>query len=175
MVLQDAWLFTGTIRENIEYGRPGATDDRDRRSRRGQPRGPLRAVPAGRLRHGARQRRRLARAGGSGSSITIARARLAGRSILVLDEATSSVDTRTEVQIRQAMDRLRQGKTSFVIAHRLSTVRDADLILVMDHGRIVEQGTHQQLLAADGHLHGTCTRPSSPVRTASTAPPGARQ
>jgi ATP-binding cassette subfamily B protein len=83
--------------------------------------------------------------------ITIARAQLAGRSILVLDEATSSVDTRTEVQIRQAMQRLREGRTSFVIAHRLSTVRDADLILVMDHGRIVEHGNHHQLLAANGH------------------------
>ena len=82
--------------------------------------------------------------------ISIARAQLAGRSILVLDEATSSVDSRTEVQIRQAMQRLRQGRTSFVIAHRLSTVRDADLILVMDHGRIVEQGTHQQLMAKGG-------------------------
>jgi ATP-binding cassette subfamily B protein len=82
--------------------------------------------------------------------ISIARAQLAGRNILILDEATSSVDSRTEVQIRQAMQRLRQGRTSFVIAHRLSTVRDADLILVMDQGRIVEQGTHQQLMARGG-------------------------
>ncbi|HET6269843.1 MAG TPA: ABC transporter ATP-binding protein, partial [Arthrobacter sp.] len=79
-----------------------------------------------------------------------ARAQLAGRSVLVLDEATSSVDSRTEVQIRRAVRRLQQGRTSFVIAHRLSTVRDADLILVMDHGRIVEHGTHQQLMAKGG-------------------------
>ena len=82
--------------------------------------------------------------------VSIARAQIAGRSILVLDEATSSVDSRTEVQIRHAMEQLRQGHTSFVIAHRLSTVRDADLILVMDHGRIVEHGTHQQLMARRG-------------------------
>jgi ATP-binding cassette subfamily B protein len=82
--------------------------------------------------------------------IAIARAQLADRSVLILDEATSSVDSRTEVLIRHAMERLRQGKTSLVIAHRLSTVRDADLILLMDHGRIAEQGTHQSLMAADG-------------------------
>ena len=104
--------------------------------------------------------------------ISIARAQLAGRSILVLDEATSSVDSRTEVQIRQAMQRLRQGSTSFVIAHRLSTVRDADLILVMDHGRIVEQGTHQQTPGQE-RAYPDCTAPSSPAantRAASRSP-----
>ena len=150
MVLQDAWVFTGSIRENIEYGRPGASDaDILAAAETTLVDHFVRALPDGyatvlgndgdSLSHGQRQ------------LITIARAQLAGRSILVLDEATSSVDTRTEVQIRQAMQRLRQGRTSFVIAHRLSTVRDADLILVMDHGRIVEQGNHQQLLAANGH------------------------
>ena len=101
--------------------------------------------------------------------ITIARAQLAGRSVLILDEATSSVDTRTEVQIQQAMKRLRQGKTSFVIAHRLSTVRDADLILVMDHGRIVEQGTHSSCWPRTATT-GSCTRPSSAAWTANSAP-----
>jgi ATP-binding cassette subfamily B protein len=107
--------------------------------------------------------------------LSIARARLSGRPILILDEATSSVDTRTEVLIRQAMHRLRSNKTSFVIAHRLSTIRDADLILVMDHGRIVEHGTHHSLLELGGHyarLHdaqfatGNGELAAMPVRTA---------
>lgn len=150
MVLQDAWVFTGSIRENIEYGRPGASDADI-----------LAAADATLVDHFVRSLPDgygtvLGNDGASLSQgqrqlITIARAQLAGRSILVLDEATSSVDTRTEVQIRQAMQRLRKGRTSFVIAHRLSTVRDADLILVMDHGQIVEHGNHQQLLAANGH------------------------
>jgi ATP-binding cassette subfamily B multidrug efflux pump len=150
MVLQDAWLFTGTIRENIEYGRPGASEaDILAAAEASLVDHFVRSLPAG-------YATVLGNDGGSLSQgqrqlITIARAQLAGRSILVLDEATSSVDTRTEVQIRQAMQRLRQGRTSFVIAHRLSTVRDADLILVMDHGRIVEHGTHQELLTASGH------------------------
>jgi ATP-binding cassette, subfamily B, multidrug efflux pump len=148
-VLQDAWLFTGTIRENIEYGRPGASE--------------AEFLAAAQASHVDQFVRSLPDAyatmlGNDGDSlsrgqrqlISIARAQLAGRSILVLDEATSSVDSRTEAQIRQAMRRLRRGRTSFVIAHRLSTVRDADLILVMDHGRIVEHGTHHQLLAGGG-------------------------
>lgn len=150
VVLQDAWLFDGTIRENIEYGRPGATKEEIVAAAEASHVDHfVRSLPAGYdtmldnggdpLSQGQRQ------------LITIARAQLAGRSVLILDEATSSVDSRTEVLIRQAMQRLRQGKTSFVIAHRLSTVRDADLILVMDHGRIAEQGTHRSLLAANSH------------------------
>jgi ATP-binding cassette subfamily B protein len=150
VVLQDAWLFAGTIRENIEYGRPGATDAEVTAAAEASHLDHfVRSMPAGYdsvldsggepLSHGQRQ------------LIAIARAQLAGRWVLILDEATSSVDSRIEVLIRQAMQRLRRGKTSFVIAHRLSTVRDADLILVMDHGRIAEQGTHQNLLAANGH------------------------
>jgi ATP-binding cassette subfamily B protein len=150
IVPQDVWLFSGTIRENIEYGRPGAGDAEivaaaeathvDRF---------VRALPAGYA--------TLLGDGGDSLSqgqrqlITIARAELASRAVLILDEATSSVDTRTELQIRLAMKRLRQGRTSFVIAHRLSTIRDADLILVMDHGRLVEQGTHQSLLNGGGY------------------------
>jgi ATP-binding cassette subfamily B protein len=148
-VLQDAWLFTGTIRDNIEYGRPGATDAEIVAAARASHVDQfVRALPAGYATMLGNDGGSLSR--GQRQLISIARAQLAGRPILVLDEATSSVDSRTEVQIRQAMNRLRQGHTSFVIAHRLSTVRDADLILVMDHGRIVEHGTHRQLMAGGG-------------------------
>ena len=149
-VLQDAWLFTGSIRDNIEYGRPGAGDAEIVAAARASHVDQfVRALPGGYATMLGNDGDSLSR--GQRQLISIARAQLAGRSILVLDEATSSVDSRTEVQIRQAMQRLRQGRTSFVIAHRLSTVRDADLILVMDQGRIVEQGTHQQLMAKGGH------------------------
>ncbi|WP_051094119.1 MULTISPECIES: ABC transporter ATP-binding protein [unclassified Streptomyces] len=150
MVLQDTWLFGGTIAENIAYGAPEGTS-RDK------------VVAAARATHVDRFVRTLPdgydtvidEEGGNVSVgekqlITIARAFLAEPAILVLDEATSSVDTRTEVLIQQAMAQLRSGRTSFVIAHRLSTIRDADLILVMEDGSIVEQGTHDTLLAADG-------------------------
>lgn len=148
-VLQDAWLFTGTIRDNIEYGRPGATDAEIVAAARASHVDQfVRALPAGYATMLGNDGGSLSR--GQRQLISIARAQLAGRRILVLDEATSSVDSRTEVQIRQAMNRLRQGHTSFVIAHRLSTVRDADLILVMDHGRIVEHGTHRRLMAGGG-------------------------
>lgn len=150
VVLQDAWLFAGTIRENIAYGRPGATDTSiiaaaeatyvDRF---------VRALPAGY--DTVLENRGEPLSQGQRQLLTIARAQLSGRAVLILDEATSSVDSRTELLIRRAMQRLRQGRTSFVIAHRLSTVRNADLILVMDHGRIVEQGTHNTLLAANSY------------------------
>ncbi|WP_456505977.1 ABC transporter ATP-binding protein [Arthrobacter sp. UYCu723] len=145
-LLQDAWLFTGSIRENIEYGRPGASeDDIVAAAQASHVDQFVRSLPDGYATVLGDDGDSLSR--GQRQLVSIARAQLAGRSILVLDEATSSVDSRTEVQIRQAMQRLRHGRTSFVIAHRLSTVRDADLILVMDHGRIVEHGTHQQLMA----------------------------
>ena len=150
VVLQDAWLFAGTIRENLAYGRPGATEaDILAAAESSYVDRFVRSLPQG--------YDTVLENGGDGLSqgqrqlITIARAQLAGRSIQILDEATSSVDSRTELLIRQAMNRLRHGRTSFVIAHRLSTVRDADLILVMDHGRIVEQGTHQELLVANSY------------------------
>lgn len=149
MVLQDAWLFSGTIRENLAYGRLDASEeDIIAAAEATHVDHFVRALPEGydtvlsddgdSLSQGQRQ------------LMTIARAWLANPSILILDEATSSVDTRTEVLIRQAMNRLRTDRTSFVIAHRLSTIRDADLILVMDHGRIIEQGSHAELLAAGG-------------------------
>jgi ATP-binding cassette subfamily B multidrug efflux pump len=150
VVPQDAWLFAGTVRENIAYGRPGSTDQEIVAAAEATYVDHfVRSLPAGYdtvLYNGGEPLSQ-----GQRQLITIARAQLAGRSVLILDEATSSVDSRTEVQIRQAMQRLRRGKTSFVIAHRLSTVRDADLILVMDHGRIREQGTHHSLLAANSY------------------------
>lgn len=149
MVLQDTWLFQGTIRDNIRYGRPDASDEELLEAARATfvdrfvhslPEGYDTVVEedGANLSAGERQ------------LITIARAFLADPSLLILDEATSSVDTRTELLLQQAMAALRTDRTSFVIAHRLSTIRDADLILVMEAGRIVEQGDHATLVAADG-------------------------
>jgi ATP-binding cassette subfamily B multidrug efflux pump len=149
MVLQDAWLFGGTIRDNIAYGRPDATEDEILEAARATfvdrfvhslPDGYDTVIDdeASNISAGERQ------------LVTIARAFLAAPSVLILDEATSSVDTRTEVLVQKAMSALRSDRTSFIIAHRLSTIRDADLILVMEAGRIVEQGTHASLLARGG-------------------------
>lgn len=149
MVLQDPWLFQGTIRENIRYGRQSATDEEVLEAAKATyvdrfvhslPEGydTVLDEDAGNVSAGEKQ------------LITIARAFVADPAVLILDEATSSVDTRTELLLQQAMAALREGRTSFVIAHRLSTIRDADLILVMEHGRIVEQGTHDELLEQHG-------------------------
>jgi ATP-binding cassette subfamily B protein len=152
MVLQDTWLFGGTIRDNIAYGNPDATEEQLLEAARATYVDRfVRILPDG-------YDTRVDSDGGAVSAgekqlITIARAFLADPSLLILDEATSSVDTRTEVLVQHAMARLRSDRTSFVIAHRLSTIRDADLILVMDGGRIVEQGTHDELLAAQGDYH----------------------
>ena len=149
MVLQDTWLFGGTIRDNIAYGNLDATEE--------QIRAAARATYVDRFVHSLPEGYDtiIDDEGGTVSAgekqlLTIARAFLADPTILILDEATSSVDTRTEVLIQSAMAALRSQRTSFVIAHRLSTIRDADLILVMEHGSIVEQGTHHELLAAGG-------------------------
>jgi ATP-binding cassette subfamily B multidrug efflux pump len=149
MVLQDTWLFEGTIRDNIAYGRPGATE--------GQILEAAQATFVDRFVHSLPDGydTKIDEDGSSLSAgerqlVTIARAFLSNPALLILDEATSSVDTRTELLLQNAMHALRSDRTSFVIAHRLSTIRDADLILVMEDGAIVEQGSHDQLLASDG-------------------------
>jgi ATP-binding cassette, subfamily B, multidrug efflux pump len=152
MVLQDTWLFGGTIRDNIKYGNPQATDDDILAAAKASYVDRfVRALPGGYDTVIDEESSNLST--GEKQLITIARAFLANPAILILDEATSSVDTRTEVLVQRAMATLRERRTSFVIAHRLSTIRDADVILVMEHGKIVEQGTHEQLLAAGGAYH----------------------
>jgi len=149
MVLQDTWLFHGSIRDNIAYGRPDATDEQIRRAAEATYVDRfVRSLPDG---YGTMIDEEASNvSAGEKQLLTIARAFVAEPSLLILDEATSSVDTRTELLVQHAMAALRSDRTSFVIAHRLSTIRDADLILVMEHGEIVEQGKHEQLLAAEG-------------------------
>lgn len=149
MVLQDTWLFKGTIMENIRYGRLDATDEEViAAAKAAHAHHFIQTLPGGYQMELNEDASNVSQ--GQKQLLTIARAILADNRILILDEATSSVDTRTEISIQKAMDNLMRGRTSFVIAHRLSTIRDADLILVMKDGDIVEQGTHEELLAADG-------------------------
>ena len=149
MVLQDPWLFAGTIRENIRYGRPGASDAAvEAAARACYVDHIVRALPQGYETVLDEDAANIS--AGERQLLTIARAFIADPDVLILDEATSSVDTRTELLVQQAMAALRYGRTSFVIAHRLSTIRDADTILVMEHGDIVEQGTHAELLERGG-------------------------
>lgn len=153
MVLQDTWLFNGTLRENIRYGRLEATDEAVRDAARAAYADHfIHTLPNGYDLELNEEASNISQ--GQKQLLTIARAILADPKILILDEATSSVDTRTEVLIQKAMARLMKGRTSFIIAHRLSTIRDADLILVMRDGDIVEQGTHEALLAAGGFYCG---------------------
>ena len=149
MVLQDTWLFGGTVKENIKYSKEDATDDEI-----------IQAAKAAHVHHFIKtlpngynsliNEESTNISAGQKQLLTIARVILANPKILILDEATSSIDTRTEIQIQSAMDNLMKGRTSFIIAHRLSTIKNADLILVMNHGDIVEQGTHEELLAKNG-------------------------
>ncbi|ETT54301.1 MULTISPECIES: ABC transporter ATP-binding protein [unclassified Paenibacillus] len=149
MVLQDTWLFNGTIRDNIAYGREGATEaDVVRAAKAAHADHFIRTLPLGYDTILNEEASNISQ--GQKQLLTIARAILADPSILILDEATSSVDTRTEVQIQKAMNTLMHGRTSFVIAHRLSTIKDADLILVMNQGSVIEKGTHVELLEAGG-------------------------
>ena len=149
MVLQDTWLFGGTVKDNIKYSKEEATDTEV-----------IGAAKAAHVHHFIKtlpngynsliNEESTNISAGQKQLLTIARVILADPKILILDEATSSIDTRTEIQIQSAMDNLRKGRTSFIIAHRLSTIKNADLILVMNHGDIVEQGTHEELLAKNG-------------------------
>ena len=149
MVLQDPWLFQGTIRENIRYGRPGASDEEvEAAARACYVDHTVRALPEGYETVLEEEAANIS--AGERQLLTIARAFIADPAVLILDEATSSVDTRTELLVQRAMGALRRGRTSFVIAHRLSTIRDADTILVMERGDIVEQGSHAQLLERGG-------------------------
>ncbi|TAL06021.1 MAG: ABC transporter ATP-binding protein, partial [Chloroflexota bacterium] len=153
MVLQDAWLFNGTIRENIAYGADGDVPDErlNEAAEAAHVDHFVRTLPDGYATVLDDDATSVSQ--GEKQLLTIARAFIADPRILILDEATSSVDTRTEVLIQRAMARLMRGRTAFVIAHRLSTIRDADLILVMNEGSIVEQGKHAELLAARGFYH----------------------
>jgi len=150
MVLQDTWLFSGTIRENIGYGREHASDEAIvEAAKAAQADHFIRTLPENYETAINEEASNLSQ--GQKQLLTIARAFLADPAILILDEATSSVDTRTEVLIQESMHRLMRGRTTFVIAHRLSTIRNADLILMIESGRIVERGSHHDLLAAKGH------------------------
>ncbi|WP_418533459.1 ABC transporter ATP-binding protein, partial [Gallintestinimicrobium sp.] len=149
MVLQETWLFQGTIMENIRYGRLDATDEEVIAAAKAAHADHfIRTLPGGYQMELNEDATNVSQ--GQKQLLTIARAILADNPILILDEATSSVDTRTEIQIQKAMNNLMKGRTSFVIAHRLSTIRDADVILVMKDGDIAEQGTHEELLAKGG-------------------------
>ena len=150
MVLQDTWIKAGTVRENIIIGKPGASDDE--------------VIQAAKLSHSWEFIRRLPEgldtkisesslSQGQKQLLCITRVMLCLPPMLILDEATSSIDTRTEMLIQEAFDRLMQGRTSFIVAHRLSTIRNADEILVMKDGSIIEQGTHEQLMKKGGFYH----------------------
>ncbi|GAB3162035.1 ABC transporter ATP-binding protein [Myceligenerans halotolerans] len=174
MVLQDTWLFKGSIEENLRYGvRDEITDAEFLEATRATHVDPfVRTLPGGYETQIDDEGTSLS--AGEKQLLTIARAFLADPEILVLDEATSSVDTRTEVLVQEAMHRLRQGRTAFVIAHRLSTIRDADLILVMEHGDIVEQGSHDELIAAGGaYARLYASQFAAPVVDEEPAPEGA--
>ena len=148
MVLQDTWLFEGTVRENIVYSKEGITQEQlDEVARAANIDHFIRSLPKG---YDTVLDEESSVSGGQKQLLTIARAMIQNSPMMILDEATSNVDTRTEELIQEAMDRLTRGRTSFVIAHRLSTIKNADLILVMKDGNIIEQGNHEQLISEGG-------------------------
>ena len=152
MVLQDTWLFHGSIYENLAYGKEGATmEEVVAAAKAARIHSFIKRLPDGYDTILTDDGTNISK--GQKQLLTIARAMLANRRLLILDEATSNVDTRTEILLQKAMDRLMKGRTCFVIAHRLSTIVDSDLILVLDHGHIVEQGTHTELLARRGFYY----------------------
>ena len=156
VVLQDAYLFSDTVRENIRYGRLAASDEQvEEAAKMANAHGFIQRLPQGYDTILSEEGGNLSQ--GQRQLLTIARAILADPAILILDEATSSVDTRTEMHLQEAMEKLMQGRTSFIIAHRLSTIRDADEILVINHGEIIERGTHDELLEARGFYHNLAT------------------
>ena len=149
MVLQDTWLFFGTVKDNIRYSKPDANDSEViEAARAAHVHHFIKTLPNGYNSMINEESSNVS--AGQKQLLTIARVILADPKILILDEATSSIDTRTEIEIQKAMDNLMKGRTSFIIAHRLSTIKNADLILVMNHGDIVEQGKHEELLAKKG-------------------------
>ena len=149
MVLQDTWLFNGSIMDNIRYGQLNATDEEViEAAKAAHAHKFIKTLPGGYNMILNEETSNISQ--GQKQLLTIARAILADPKILILDEATSSVDTRTEIQIQKAMDNLMKGRTSFVIAHRLSTIRNADMILVMKDGNIIEQGSHEELMKKGG-------------------------
>ena len=152
MVLQETWLFEGSVRENIAYGKQDATEDEIiAAAKAAYAHNFIKRLPngydtiitqdGGNLSQGQRQ------------LLSIARVMLLKSPMLILDEATSNIDTRTEIRIQKAFSKLMRGRTSFVVAHRLSTIRESDTILVLDQGRIIEQGSHEELLSAEGFYH----------------------
>ena len=149
MVLQDTWLFNGTVKENIKYGNENASQsDVIKAAKAAHVHHFIKTLPHGY--DSVLNEESSNVSAGQRQLLTIARVILANPKVLILDEATSSIDTKTEIQIQSAMDNLMKGRTSFIIAHRLSTIKNADLILVMNHGDIVEQGTHEKLLTKGG-------------------------
>ena len=149
MVLQDVNLFTGTVMDNIRYGKLDATDEECiAAAKLANADGFIRRLPEGYQTMLTANGSQLSQ--GERQLLSIARAAVADPPVMILDEATSSIDTRTEAQVQRGMDNLMKGRTVFVIAHRLSTVRNSDAIMVLDHGRIIERGTHEELLAMKG-------------------------
>ena len=152
MVLQESWLFSGTVRDNIAYGKPDATDEEVKAAAKAaHAHGFIRRLPNGYDTVIAEDGGNLSQ--GQRQLLCIARVMLVDPPMLILDEATSNIDTRTELYVQEAFQRMMEGRTSFIVAHRLSTIKNADTILVMDKGHIIEQGNHRELLQKQGFYY----------------------